>query len=42
MFRVVGNNGQKDRDYMTIPADEIRDLNSVLTMVDGRIVYEAL
>ena len=31
-----------DRDYMTIPADEIRDLNSVLTMVDGRIVYEAL
>ena len=31
-----------DRDYMSIPADDIRDLNSVLTMVDGRIVYEAL
>ena len=31
-----------DRDYMTIPADDIRDLNSVLTMVDGRVVYEAL
>ena len=31
-----------DRDYMSIPAEEIRDLNSVLTMVDGRIVYEAL
>ncbi len=31
-----------DRDYMTIPADQIRDLNSVLTMVDGRIAYEAL
>ena len=31
-----------DRDHMTIPADEIRDLNSVLTMVDGRIVYDAL
>ena len=31
-----------DRDYMTIPVEEIRDLNSVLTMVDGRIVYEAL
>lgn len=31
-----------DRDYMTIPADEIRDVNSVLTMVDGRVVYEAL
>ena len=27
---------------MTIPADEIRDLNSVLTMVDGRIVCEVL
>ena len=30
-----------DRDYMTIPVDDIRDLNSILTMVDGRIVYEA-
>ncbi len=29
-----------DRDYMTVPVDEIRDLHSVLTMVDGRIVYE--
>ena len=28
-----------DRDYMTIPEEEIRDLRSVLTMVDGRIVY---
>jgi predicted amidohydrolase YtcJ len=31
-----------DRDYMTIPVDDIRDLNSVLTMVDGRIVYESM
>jgi len=31
-----------DRDYMTVPVEDIRDLNSVLTMVDGRIVYEAL
>lgn len=31
-----------DRDYMTIPVDDIRDLNSVMTMVDGRIVYEDL
>lgn len=30
------------RDYMTIPADEIRDLDAVLTMVDGRIVYDAM
>jgi predicted amidohydrolase YtcJ len=30
-----------DRDYMTVPEDDIRDLISVLTMVDGRIVYAA-
>ena len=30
-----------DRDYMTIPGDDIRDLKSLLTMVDGRIVYES-
>lgn len=30
-----------DRDYMTIPADDIRDLKSLLTMVDGRIVYQS-
>jgi len=29
-----------DRDYMTVPVDDIRDLRVVLTMVDGRIVYE--
>jgi predicted amidohydrolase YtcJ len=31
-----------DQDYMTIPVEEIRNLNSVLTMVDGRIVYDGL
>jgi predicted amidohydrolase YtcJ len=30
-----------DRDYMTVPEDDIRDLRSVLTVVDGRIVYDA-
>ena len=30
-----------DQDYMTIPVEEIRNLNSVLTMVDGRVVYES-
>ena len=30
-----------DRDYLTIPADEIRDIKPVTTMVAGRIVYEA-
>jgi predicted amidohydrolase YtcJ len=29
-----------DRDYMTVPADEIFDISSVLTMVGGRVVYE--
>ncbi len=30
-----------DRDYLTVPADRIKDITSVLTMVGGRIVYEA-
>jgi len=30
-----------DRDYLTIPADQIKDIKPVLTMVDGRIVYDA-
>jgi predicted amidohydrolase YtcJ len=30
-----------DRDYLTIPADQIKDLTSVMTMVGGRIVYDA-
>ena len=30
-----------DRDYMTIPADEIFDINPVITMVGGRIVFDA-
>lgn len=29
-----------DRDYLTIPVDEIRDIRPVMTMVGGRIVYE--
>jgi hypothetical protein len=30
-----------DRDYLTIPADQIKDIKPVLTMVGGRIVYQA-
>jgi predicted amidohydrolase YtcJ len=30
-----------DRDYMTIPANDIRNLKSLLSMVDGRIVYQS-
>ena len=29
-----------DRDYLTVPADAIRDLKPVLTMVGGKVVYE--
>jgi predicted amidohydrolase YtcJ len=29
-----------DRDYMSIPADQIRDISPVMTMVGGRIVFE--
>jgi predicted amidohydrolase YtcJ len=30
-----------DRDYLTVPADQIKDLKPVMTMVGGKIVYEA-
>jgi len=30
-----------DRDYLTVPEDGIKDLKPVMTMVGGRIVYEA-
>ena len=29
-----------DRDYLTVPADEIKDIKPVLTMVGGRVVYQ--
>jgi predicted amidohydrolase YtcJ len=30
-----------DRDYLTVPAEQIVDLKPVLTMVGGKVVYEA-
>jgi predicted amidohydrolase YtcJ len=30
-----------DRDYLTVPADQIKDIKSVMTIVGGRIVYDA-
>lgn len=30
-----------DRDYLTVPADEIADIRSVMTMVGGRVVFDA-
>jgi hypothetical protein len=30
-----------DRDYLTVPADQIKDITPVMTMIGGRIVHEA-
>jgi predicted amidohydrolase YtcJ len=30
-----------DRDYLTIPANQIKDIKPVMTVVGGRIVFEA-
>ena len=30
-----------DRDYLTIPADQIKDIAPVMTMIGGRVVYES-
>jgi predicted amidohydrolase YtcJ len=30
-----------DRDYLTVPADEIKEIKPLLTMVGGKVVYEA-
>ena len=29
-----------DRDYLTVPADEIKDIQPLMTIVGGRIVYD--
>jgi predicted amidohydrolase YtcJ len=30
-----------DRDYLTVPADQIKNIRSVMTIVNGRIAYSA-
>jgi predicted amidohydrolase YtcJ len=30
-----------DRDYLTVPVDQIKDIKSVLTIVGGRVVFDA-
>jgi predicted amidohydrolase YtcJ len=30
-----------DRDYLTVPADQIKDIKPVITMVGGKVVYDA-
>ena len=31
-----------DRDYLTVPADEIKDLKPLITMVGGRVVHDVM
>jgi predicted amidohydrolase YtcJ len=30
-----------DRDYLTVPADAVKDLKPVMTFVGGKIVFDA-
>jgi predicted amidohydrolase YtcJ len=30
-----------DRDYLTVPADQIKDIKPVITIVGGKIAYDA-
>ena len=30
-----------DRDYLAIPADQIKDIKPTMTIVGGKIVYDA-
>jgi len=30
-----------DRDYLTVPADQIKDIKPVLTMVGGKVTWDA-
>ncbi|MBI2185769.1 MAG: amidohydrolase family protein [Acidobacteria bacterium] len=30
-----------DRDYLTVPAEQIKDIKPVMTMVGGRVVFDA-
>jgi predicted amidohydrolase YtcJ len=30
-----------DRDYLTIPVDQIKDIKAIMTMIGGRIAYDA-
>jgi predicted amidohydrolase YtcJ len=30
-----------DRDYLKVPAEQIKDIKPLLTMVGGKVVYES-
>jgi len=31
-----------DRDYLTVPVDEIKDIKPLMTMVGGKVAYDAM
>jgi predicted amidohydrolase YtcJ len=31
-----------DRDYLTVPADEIKDIKPLITMIGGKVVHDAM
>jgi predicted amidohydrolase YtcJ len=31
-----------DRDYLTIPADQIKDIKTLMTIVGGKVVYDGM
>jgi len=31
-----------DRDYLTVPASEIKDIKPLITMVGGKVVHDAM
>ena len=31
-----------DRDYLTVPVDQIKDISPVMTMVGGRVVFDGV
>ena len=41
MNQVPGDLAVLNADYLTVPEDQIRTLQSLLTMVGGRVVYTA-
>jgi len=31
-----------DRDYLTIPEDDIKDIKPLITMIGGKVVHDAM
>ena len=39
--QIVAVGTSQDRDYLMVPANEIKDIRPVQTLVGGRVVYDA-